>query len=643
MSPALLVVAAFALLTLPGLLLGTALGLRSWILVGSAPALTVGAAGVLAAWFGLIGVRWSGASTAAGLLVLCGVAAACARPWRRGAARVAVGYRAHHHVAIAAALAGTAALGALVVTRGTRDLKGIPQYWDAMFHANAVRFIAESGDAASSALSAVAQPANPDYYYPHTYHTIGALLFDAGVEPVQVVLNALSACMPAVFALSLVALLSVVLPRPAVVFGGALLAGMFASFPYDLINYGPLLPLALAIAVSPAVCALLVLLVRSPSVGVAGGLAVASVGLLTTHPSDAVATAIVMALLLLIGPPEDRPWRDRRRLLVVALTAVGALVLALPSIRGLTGVAGSATKIDWPAAMSPGSAVGELLLFNHETHFPQWWLGLLSLLGTVAAFRSAALRPFLVAAGVFMGLFVLAAASDTPLSTRLTAVWWNDRWRLAALFVVPAVVLAAAGLAWVKDAAQDLTTRVWRGTTPPVVAARGAAVTATLAVVLLVLTQGGYADHNTKEVSLPYTDGPTVSAGEYEAYAELARLWDGGTVLNDPADGSPWAYALFGLPVLFKTPLTMPSDPKQFGADRITLLERFAEDGESSEVADALESLNVRWILVGDGFASPSPEVGRAPGLDNLDGAHGIELVWSNDVARIYRVHGDRR
>src|SRR3954467_12519083 len=96
-SPALLVVAAFALLTLPGLLLGTALGLRSWILVGSAPALTVGAAGVLAAWVRLVGVRWPAATPAAGLLVLCGGGAACARPWRRGAARVAVGYRVHHH------------------------------------------------------------------------------------------------------------------------------------------------------------------------------------------------------------------------------------------------------------------------------------------------------------------------------------------------------------------------------------------------------------------------------------------------------------------------------------------------------------------------------------------------------------------
>jgi hypothetical protein len=635
-----LVAAGFALLTLPGLLLGLALGLRGWVLVGSAPALTVGAAGVLAAWFGLTGIPWSGVSTALGLLALCGVAAACARPWRRGSARVDVTYGVQHHIAIAAALAGTAVVGAVAVKRGTSGLDGIPQYWDAMFHANAVRWIAESGDAASSALSTVAQPANPDYYYPHTYHIIGALLFDAGVQPAQTVLNTLSASLPAVFALSLVALLRVVVPRPAVVFGGALVAGMFSSFPYDLINYGPVLPLALAIAVSPAACALLVLLGRSPSVGVAGGLAVAAVGLLTTHPSAAVATGILMALLLLAGQRVDRPWRDRRTLSVLALTAVGALVLAFPSIRGLTGVAGNATKIDWPAVDTPGSAVGQLILFNHETLYPQWWLGALVVLGAVAALRSPALRPFLVAGGVFLALFVLAASYDTPASALLTAVWWNDRWRLAALFVVPAAVMAAAGLAWVKDGVQDLTSTLSREVSPRVVAVRGPVITAVLAVVLVALTQTGYLDRNTARVALPYTDGPTVSGAEEAAYAELARLWDGGTVLNDPVDGSPWAYALHGLPLVFKTPLTMPSDPQQFGPDRITLLEHFAPDRESVQVLDALESLDVRWVLVGDGFATDT--VSRAPGLEDLDDVPGLDEVWSNDDATIYRVERAR-
>jgi hypothetical protein len=167
-------------------------------------------------------------------------------------------------------------------------------------------------------------------------------------------------------------------------------------------------------------------------------------------------------------------------------------------------------------------------------------------------------------------------------------------------------------------------------------AARGPVVVALVAVVLVGLTQTGYLERNTTRVATPYTDGPTVSAAEEAAYAELARLWDGGTVLNDPADGSPWAYALHGVPLVFRTPLTQPSDPEQFGEDRITLLENFARDRDSAEVLDALESLDVRWVLVGNGFATNT--VSRAPGLEDLDDVAGLDEVWSNGEATIYRV-----
>jgi hypothetical protein len=132
-----------------------------------------------------------------------------------------------------------------------------------------------------------------------------------------------------------------------------------------------------------------------------------------------------------------------------------------------------------------------------------------------------------------------------------------------------------------------------------------------------------------------------VSAGERAAYDELARLWDGGAILNDPADGSPWAYALHGLPLVFKTPLTAPSDPAYFGDDRNALLDHFAEDRTDDDIVKAVDDLDVRWVLIGDGFASPNHS--RAPGLEDLENVPGLELVWSNDVADIYRVQRDVR
>lgn len=268
-------------------------------------------------------------------------------------------------------------------------------------------------------------------------------------------------------------------------------------------------------------------------------------------------------------------------------------------------------------------------------------LALLTVAGAVVALRSTSVRPFLLAALVFLALFVLAASYDTPLSARLTAIWWNDRWRLAALYVVPAAVLAAVGLTWVRDRLAELVARVPRSVPLRGLAVRGPAVVGALVLVLAVGTHWGYPTHNMQRVAVPYTDGPTVSAGEQTAYDELARLWHGGTILNDPGDGSPWAYALHGLPLVFKTPLTAPTDPAYFGDDRNALLDHFSDRRTSPAVVEAIRDLDVRWVLVGDGFAAPTLK--RAPGLDNLAEVPGLELVWSNDVASIYRVGRDVR
>jgi hypothetical protein len=157
-----------------------------------------------------------------------------------------------------------------------------------------------------------------------------------------------------------------------------------------------------------------------------------------------------------------------------------------------------------------------------------------------------------------------------------------------------------------------------------------------VAVGFLVVTSGGYHSSNAARVAVPYRDGPTVYTGERQAYQELAHRWSGGAILNDPADGSPWAYALYGLPLVFKTPLTPPAKAADFGADRLALLDHFDDGLDDPVVARAVQDLDVRWVIVGDGFASPN--VSRAPGLRHLDDMPGVHLVWSDDVAKIYRV-----
>lgn len=53
------VLVAALVLTMPGLVVGAALGLRSWTLLGSAPDLTFGATGLLVTVTSAVGIPWT--------------------------------------------------------------------------------------------------------------------------------------------------------------------------------------------------------------------------------------------------------------------------------------------------------------------------------------------------------------------------------------------------------------------------------------------------------------------------------------------------------------------------------------------------------------------------------------------------------
>src|SRR4051812_12033201 len=173
----------------PGLVVCALLGMRGWRLAGLAPAVTFGLAATGGPLLDALGVRWSLWSFAAWTVVAGVVAAAAAWLWSRlrpgsrtepaeGDRRLAPLRRARwEHVVVAGGVLLGMAVGALVMLRGTDGLALTSQEWDAPFHANAVRWIAEHGDAVPSHLAPIANlsPGDP-YFYPITYHSVLAIV-----------------------------------------------------------------------------------------------------------------------------------------------------------------------------------------------------------------------------------------------------------------------------------------------------------------------------------------------------------------------------------------------------------------------------------------------------------------------------------
>lgn len=627
----------------PGALLGLSVGLRGWLLAGSAPALTLGFTSAMTLLFHRAGVGWGLAGYLIALTVTCLVAALLLRPWRCATWTPSRRWSLADHVTVAAAVAFTGVLGARVMTSGMGSLTTINQTWDAMFHANAIRFIATTGEADPNSLAPLISPHQSRVFYPDVFHAIGALVMRSTGDPAQAVMNAEAVPLALVFALSSVALARSVSPRPAVALWTALLAGMFASMPYDLIHFGSLFPFALATAAMPAVAALLTATLRRPTRNHAIALAVAASGVFATHPSVGVSTA-ALCVLTLAGYllwPRTRGYLTRRTWIALGSAVAGAALLLSGDLAGLLGQTADASKVDWPKVSTPSAALGNLLFFGQGSADPQWVLAALFAVGLFTVHKYRASWPLLAFAAVAAGQFVLAAGYDGAISLRLTEFWWNDRWRFAALFIPGALIVSAFGVVRIVDALEPVTARIaarWTGARPTVRLASIVPATV-VAVIVLLITGLGYHASNGQRVASPYhRSGPTVLPGETRAFAELKSLNTGNqTVMNDPLDGTGWAYTTQGIPLLFKVPMAMRANTEQvIGADAFTLLTRLNQLDTDPEVRAALTRLGVGWVLVGNGHVPPAP--GHRIGLRNLQRVHSLKLVWQNSAASIYRV-----
>jgi hypothetical protein len=637
-----------ALTVVPGLALGWAFGLRGWLLAATAPLLTYGLVGAAGPTLPLLGVLWSpvtfAITAAAGTLITFGARFGFRRRWGAGPPATALPpWAPAHHLGIGLAVLVAAGIGMGVAYGATRGFTAVPQVWDSVFHANATRYIAATGRSDPAALQNLNNPVATSYYYPNAYHVLAATAVMITGSAVPAVLDTSVALFTALLSIGMAALVRRTGGRPALAAGAALLCCAFTSFPYDLLPWGTLLPFIMSIALLPAFLALGASVLDGTTSGPVAtpvALGLGGIGLLALHPSGAVAAALLAATLVGQRLLERGPrWSD---VAAVGITAAGALGLGTPLLLA-SAAAAAGPPFDWPATTRPAAALGELLFLSHEQLYPQYWLVALGLLGLL---RPAPLRPllwFVAPAALFAALFVMAASYEGPLVALLTRPWWNDKWRFAALFTLSAVVLAAAGLVAARDAVWAVLRRVVPRleSAPPARLAASASVLVTLAVVVAVLSDGLYQHRNETRMAAGFTDGPTVSAAEQAAFAELGRLVPPGSmVMNDPYDGSALMWALNDVRPVFASPVIAPQELPAMDPNRRVLFESFNQLDTDVAVQHAVDSLDIHYVILGRGLIGPARE--HAPGMQELDRVSAMRRVYENSDASIYRIDRTR-
>ncbi|SFL87205.1 DUF6541 family protein [Geodermatophilus ruber] len=634
------------LLTVPGLLLALALGLRGWTAAGSAPVLTFALVVLGIVTVSVLGLDWTPLTF--GVVTVIGVGLALAGTVLRRVRRRAPDDRSEPAgqpggpggltwslLAVLGTVVG-AAVGFVTVVGGTGQLADPNQGFDALFHVNMIETITRTGQVSPATASALNGYAEGVSVYPDAFHAMASLISQVHGSSLTAI-NALMACIPLLGGLGLVALLrSLGMDRAAAVVPVVL--ACTTGYPFDLIWRGPIWVFVFGITFVPSFLVLLLQTLRRRTVPLAVALGVAAAGLALIHPSAALSAAIFAVCLV------GSRWLANRTevvrdLMVLAPAGVLAAVVALPLIGQAVVDTGAGTVVDWPVAQSAGEAAGELLLYNYENEYPQMWLALPAVVGLIVGWRIAALRWWYWGTGAFLVLCVLAASYEGRLVQLLTGPWWNDRFRFEGLVFLGLSVFAAVGVVAAGAAIAAVVCFLARRLAGRAVDARGSvtAVGVVLTVALMGLLSGFYIEENQERLRLAYVPGGggSVSTADTAAFRVLADLAGDGPVLNDPNDGSAWMWALADVQPVFGAALTFPVKPP-LPSERQLLIDGLNCLDSDEQVRQAIEDLGVQYVYTSEAtiLGGPTPNAG----FRDLFEVDSLRPVYQEDGVTIYEI-----
>ena len=617
--------------------------------VAVGPALTYGVVALAIVPFGVIGIPWN-PWTAFVALAIVTVAAAClpmalsrfcdsdaqARAVSRGPA-----------LTVAAGVLLGAALIALAAVKGLPNWQSIPSTWDAVWHANTIRFILDTGQASPTHMGELRNVETHDaLYYPSTFHALAAV-FSALTGSAPTTAYTLSSLAAAVwlFPVSAAALTWRLLRDRAdqwrtagAAATAAALSASFTAIPYVEFDTASMPNLAAYGVAVPTMVLVVSALRHRDRIPLA---VLALLGVFSVHLTGGVVTVLFVVAWWLV----DGLWHPvRGRLsdfIALVVIAVPTVCLLLPQFVGVLQQAEIIVGHEF--VTNEGKKRGLIdALVQHTRHlndFPiQWALVVLAAVGAVILFVKKVWWPL----AVWMLLVVSIVHSSAPFGGplgELTAVFsdlfYSDPRRLSA--VVAMLMAPAAGIAvftLVSAAVQgvrrltggDRATRpaVWFG------------VTAAALVTVSVVTAWHYFPRHRYLFGEKY-DSVIIDKQDLEAFAYLAKLPGArDTIIGDAnTDGTGWMYAVAGLHPLW----THYDYPVQQGPGyHRFIFWAYADDADTDpRVAEAVKALNIRYVLISTPvvlkFAMPD-------GLVSLDKSRSWREIYDNGEARIYEWRG---
>lgn len=640
---------ALILLIAPGTLIARIAQLSWPIAIAVGPPLTYGVIALAIVPYGALGIPWNGWTA---LLALAGVAAAVTgfqlllgrcRDKEAEARGVSRGP--------ALTVAAGVALGTLFIAwaayRGIPHWQSIPSTWDAVWHANTVRFILDTGQASPTHMGELRNvETHALLYYPSVFHGLTTVFCQlTGAAPTTgYTLNSLAAAIW-LFPVSAATLtwraMRSHLTEWRTAGSAATAAALSASFtalPYvefdtaampNLASYGVAVPAMVLITSTPR---------HRDRIPIA---VLALVGVLSVH----IAGGMVVVLLVAAWWLFEALWHPARGRLADLATLAGVAAISglimLPQFISVEQQEDIIAGHSFLTYLSKKRGVFDAV-FQHSRHlndFPvQYALIALAAIGGFILLIKKIWWPL----AVWLLLVVMNVNAGTPLGGPIDTVagslgefFYNDPRRIAAATTLQLMLMAGVALFWivtlVVTAARGLTNRF-----RPLPQPFWVSVTVALLLGVCLVSTWHYFPRHRFLFGDKY-DSVMIDQKDLDAMAYLATLPGARDTMigNANTDGTAWMYAVADLHPLW----THYDYPVQQGPGyHRFIFWAYAGRGDSDpRVVESIKALDIRYILTSSptvrGFAVPD-------GIVSLENSPSWKKIYDNGGARIYEWRG---
>lgn len=547
---------------------------------------------------------------------------------------------------------------------------------DSTHHLGEARSFVQSGDWSSFGSSqyleneAISPFELTSSFYPSGWHCLVALIVSALGVPVTLGANAVNtALLVAVFPCGMYFALSFMFKgERKVVLWGALAIMCFAAFPWRFIYWGVLFPnlLAYCLVVPVAIVFAIGISDLSHRFQRLKYLVAFCIGMiaLVFSQTNAVFTAAVFLIPYCLYRIFETTIADKglkgysRRCYIgvggflVFVVAFWLFCFKLPFMQGVVNNTWAAVYT-WPQAI-----VNAILLSYRETPV-QLLLSLFVAFGLFVSLKERRYRWLAAAYAIASIMYIINASSDGLLKQLIGGFWYTDHNRLAANAALFAMPLAALGMSGVFDFVYRKCnicskTTIAHNRIKNIAAPYVLACIVTAAAVFFpsysipgwtnVTTAFGYTQ---ERIAAMYSASePNVYAPDEVEFVEkaLSSIPDGSLIINNPMDGSCFAYGAEGANVLYRSYFGYGDSDETL--ESVLIRTELNDISEKEEIRAVVDKLGAQYVLQLDSGCEYGSEKSLGEydprlwiGIDEInEKTEGFELIMEDGDKKLYKI-----